>query len=211
MLMRNQLAFHVLAASTALWLTSLGAVAQVPVPQPAPDQNAGQIPPEPFFGTDQADIDCPPPEAAQSQFRDLSEITVGMQLEGKTLPPDCSQNVFQGEQASVPLRDTFVNFQWAPMNFFHRPLYFEDVPLERYGQSVCPHWQPVISGGRFFLTLPILPYKMGADHPHECVTTLGYRRPGICAPCVMQVPPPLEWDAALLQAGTTVGLVFLLP
>jgi hypothetical protein len=218
MLKRKQVAIGVLASWTALWLTATRASAQQAAPQPPTRQPApeldlpGEIPPVPadrMNGTSAAD--CPPPDSAQSQFRALSEIPVGMQLEGKVLPPDCSQNVFYGTQVSAPLRDTLVNFQWAPANFFHRPLYFEDVPLERYGQSVCPHWQPVISGGRFFLTLPILPYKIGADHPHECVTILGYRRPGICAPCVMQVPPPLEWDAALLQAGTAVGLVFLLP
>jgi hypothetical protein len=160
---------------------------------------------------DRDPTDCPSPEDAQGQFKELSAIRVGLQLEGKELPPDCSEHVFEGIRRSAPMRDSLIEFGWAPANFFHRPLYFEDVPLERYGQSVCPHLQPILSGGRFFLTLPILPYKMGVDHPHDCVTTLGYYRPGICAPCVMQVPPPLEWDAALLEAGTVVGLVLLLP
>ena len=29
-------------------------------------------------------------------------------------------------------------------------------------------------------TLPLLPYKMGLDHPYDCVYTLGHARPGNC-------------------------------
>jgi hypothetical protein len=213
MLIRNPMTFQLLAVCAALVVSTSHSSAQDPVPAtpvpPVPSNS--QTAQDDGFMDDRDATDCPSPEDAQSQFKALSEIRVGLHLEGKQLPPDCSQNVFHGTRMSVSRRESLIDFNWASANFFHRPLYFEDTPLERYGQSVSPHLQPIISGGRFFLTLPILPYKMGADHPHDCVTTLGYYRPGICAPCVMQVPPPIEWDAALLQAGTTVGLVLLLP
>jgi hypothetical protein len=154
---------------------------------------------------------CPSPEEAQRQFKRLSDIRVGMQLEGKELPPDCSGDVFQGIRPGIAATATITEFHWAPANFFHQPLYFDDTPLERYGQSVAPHFQPIISGGRFFLTLPIMPYKIGYDHPYDCVTTLGLYRPGVCAPCVMQVPPPLQLDSALLQAGTAVAIALAVP
>jgi hypothetical protein len=168
-----------------------------------------QTPPEPTVMP--SATGCPEGDDALGQFKDLSEIHVGMQLEGREVPPDCSQAVFHGTRPGIAMTEQITEFHWAPTNFFHRPLYFDDTPLERYGQSVAPHFQPILSGGRFFLTVPILPYKMGYDHPYDCVTTLGYYRPGICAPCVKQVPPPLNWHSALLQAGTTVGIVLLLP
>ena len=191
---RSRIVFQTLASWATLGLAI--ATAQTPPPEPRMDPRS---------------TGCPSPEDAMSQFKDLSDIRAGLQLEGKELPPDCSTGVFQGKRRAATMTDSIMPVHWAPANFFHQPLYFEDTPLERYGQSVAPHFQPILSGGRFFLTLPIMPYKIGADHPYDCVTTLGYYRPGVCAPCVMQVPPPLEWDAALLQAGTTVALVLLLP
>lgn len=171
-----------------------------------------QLPPEPIeqYRT-RSSTGCPDAADAQSQFKPLSEIKVGMQLEGEQVPTDCSVNVFLGVQEGGAMTASITEFHWAPANFFHQPLYFEDTPLERYGQSISPHWQPVISGGRFFLTFPIIPYKIGVDHPHDCVTNLGYYRPGICAPCVMQLPPPFQCSAGLLQAATTVGIVLLVP
>ena len=62
----------------------------------------------------------------------------------------------------------FVPRQWAPTTFMwqasglcHKPAYFEDVHLERYGHSWGPYVQPLMSGAHFFLNVPILPYKMG--------------------------------------------------
>ena len=70
------------------------------------------------------------------------------------------------------------DFHWSATGLCHRPLYFEEVNLERYGYTVSPLLQPAISGAHFFLTIPTLPYKMVAQPPKECVYTLGYYRPG---------------------------------
>jgi hypothetical protein len=201
----SMLSFPRLIATSALLLMAITAQAthgqEIPVaPEPT------DLPP---ITTDEDG--CPSPEEAQRQFRSLAQIRVGMQLEGKELPPDCSGDVFQGKHPAVALSDSITEFNWAAINFFHQPLYFDDTPLERYGQSICPHFQPVISGGRFVLTLPIMPYKIGYDHPYDCVSILGHYRPGVCAPCVMQVPPPLQLHSALLQAGTTVALAIVVP
>ena len=82
--------------------------------------------------------------------------------------------------------------------------------LERYGHSWGPYLQPVISQGHFFLTVPILPYLMGVDPPCECIYTLGYYRPGSCAPYMLD-PLPISARAGLLEAGVWVGGVFLVP
>lgn len=111
----------------------------------------------------------------------------------------------------------FVPRNWAPTTFMwqasglcHKPAYFEDVHLERYGHSWGPYVQPLMSGAHFFLNVPILPYKMGLNPPNECIYTLGYYRPGSCAPYMLD-PLPLSIRAGLMQAGAAVGMAYLLP
>ncbi len=111
----------------------------------------------------------------------------------------------------------FVPRQWAPTTFMwqasglcHKPAYFEDVHLERYGHSWGPYVQPLMSGAHFFLNVPILPYKMGLYPPNECIYTLGYYRPGSCAPYMLD-PLPLSVRAALAQGGAAVGMAYLIP
>lgn len=101
-------------------------------------------------------------------------------------------------------------FMWKASGLCHKPLYFEDVELERYGHSWGPVVQPVISGGKFFATVPVLPYKMGVEAPWECVYPLGYYRPGDCAPYMIP-PVPVSVRGAAAQAAATVGGILLIP
>jgi hypothetical protein len=74
-------------------------------------------------------------------------------------------------------------FVWAAPNFFHRPLYFEQKNLERYGYHYGgPCLQSAVSAAHFFGTIPLLPYKVAVQRPRECDYTLGHYRPGDCAP-----------------------------
>jgi hypothetical protein len=109
------------------------------------------------------------------------------------------------------LRDyTMITFTWKASGLCHKPLYFEQRGLERYGHSVGPIAQPLLSGAHFFGTFFVLPYKAGINPPHECVYALGNYRPGSCAPYM--VPPiPLSVRGALMEAGAVVGMVYLLP
>ncbi len=146
-----------------------------------------------------------------SVFKPLGEIHATIKDDGLRLPPDCSSLHFTSQKSgSEPRFLTDLEYHWAPTNFFHMPTYFDDVPLERYGQSKYPFLQPVISGTKFVLQVPAVPYKMGIDRPHACITTLGHRPPGDCVPCIRQRLPK-ELDASFLEAAATVGLVFLLP
>jgi hypothetical protein len=67
-----------------------------------------------------------------------------------------------------------------------------------------------LSAAHFFGNVPLLPYKMGLDHPCKPIATLGYYRPGSPAPPVGR-RLPLEADAATIEAATWVGLILLLP
>ena len=70
--------------------------------------------------------------------------------------------------------------------------------------------QPVVSGLKFYATVPILPYKMGLDHPHEHIHTLGYQRAGNCA-CPVKERLPFSWKGAAWEAAAATGFVFLFP
>lgn len=109
------------------------------------------------------------------------------------------------------IRDfTLITMTWKASGLCHKPLYFEERALERYGHSVGPIAQPFLSGAHFFATPFILPYKMGINPPNECQYSLGYYRPGSCAP-YMVPPVPISPRGALLEAGAMVGGVFLIP
>ena len=101
-------------------------------------------------------------------------------------------------------------YMWKASSLCHKPLYFEEVALERYGHTWHPFLQPIISGAHFFGTLPILPYKMGVEPPGECIYALGYYRPGDCAPKMIYCLP-LSLRGALYEAAAVTGAVYVLP
>ena len=99
-------------------------------------------------------------------------------------------------------------FMWKASALSTRGAYFENVQLERYGNTiVCPALQPVVSGVRFFATIPLLPYKMAITPPHECVYTLGHHRPGIRTPYMVQPFPIISPRGGFLQTGSVVGIL----
>jgi len=99
---------------------------------------------------------------------------------------------------------------WKASGLCHKPLYFEEVQLERYGHTAGPVLQPVLSGAHFFMNIATLPYQMGMSPPNECEYALGYYRPGSCAPWLLP-PVPLSVRGGLMQAGAIVGGVYLIP
>ena len=101
-------------------------------------------------------------------------------------------------------------FTWTASALCHKPLYFEEVQLERYGHTAGPFKQPIISGAHFFLNIAALPYKMAINPPMECQYPLGYYRPGNCAP--WHIPPiPLSLRGAAAETGVWVGGIFIIP
>ena len=124
-------------------------------------------------------------------FKPLSEIQAQPVIQGKTLPADCSGVLF-GTAGPVS-RDKLGREEWstsvcswaAPELCYH-PLYFDDAPLERYGQTAGRWLQPALSGVHFFGNVAALPYKMVADHPSRHISPLGYERPGSAAPAIRE-------------------------
>ncbi len=138
--------------------------------------------------------------------RPLEEVTLSLDEPRGLLPTDCP--LFEDDYLGRSWPELV--FHWKASSLCHKPLYFEEVALERYGHSHGPLVQPFISGAHFFANIIALPYQMGLRHPNECVYPLGYYRPGSCAPKLMY-PLPISLRGALYEGGAATGLVFLLP
>ena len=122
------------------------------------------------------------------------------------LPPECAM----GDEEFLTRGWTPITYTWKASGLCHKPLYFEEVQVERYGHTVGPILQPIASGAHFFASVVTLPYSMGMYPPHECMYALGYYRPGNCAPLMIE-PIPLSLRGGLAAGGAAVGLSAIIP
>ena len=63
---------------------------------------------------------------------------------------------------------------WTAPEFYTRPLYFEQVNLERYETGVPAWTRPAISYAQFLTTIPLLPCKVVTNGPRKRVYTIGH-------------------------------------
>ena len=93
---------------------------------------------------------------------------------------------------------------WAAPNFYHLPLLFEEVNLERYGNQ--RRFQNVASAAQFLGTIPVLPYKIGKHARCNRRYTLRHYRPGDCVPYEIE---RFQFDAhgGFWQALATTAIV----
>jgi hypothetical protein len=107
-------------------------------------------------------------------------------------------------------RDTAESMvMWEAPAVCYRPLYFEDVNVERYGYKV-PLVQPMLSAAHFFGRAPLLPYMMLTERSRECGYSLGHYRPGDYAPYSLYIPKP-RLDATAVEATAVLGLILAFP
>jgi hypothetical protein len=147
---------------------------------------------------------CPTPE--QLNLKPIRQITNDIAPKGDKFPFECPLKREEYSPRSWPM----LTYTWKASGLCHKPLYFEDAQLERYGHSLPPYLQSVASAAHFFLVVPALPYFMGVETPNECIYTLGYYRPGSCAPYLLD-PFPISVRGALFEAAAWTGAVFVIP
>jgi hypothetical protein len=136
---------------------------------------------------------------------DLKIVISG--TEGEDYPIECS--IDDGTMHAGRCWEQ-TTYMWKASAMCHKPLYFEDEQLERYGHSFSPCIQPFVSGAHFFTHVPVLPYCMGVEPPNECIYALGHYRPGDCAPYMCN-PIPISPRGALFEAGAVVGTAAAIP
>lgn len=173
---------------------------------PAKKQPAEQLPPP---GEPEA-----VPLAALKEPKKIGDVKIDISLDGEEFPMDVAALRFKkageithGVGASRNWGESA--FAWEPGGVAHRPLYFEEVNLERHGYS-AGLLQPALSAAHFFGRVPTLPYQWVAMPQREVVYTLGHYRPGSYAP-YQHYWPPLSVKGGLFEAGVVTGLIFLLP
>ncbi len=129
-------------------------------------------------------------------------------IDPQQLPQDFNDKLTRGEYVARQPNPTVL--QWAPTNFYHYPLYFEDPALERYGHTYSPLVQPFASTGRFAVQLAGLPYQMALHPVASRQYALGYYRPGEDAPKKLyQIP--FNTEATVVETAAIIGLFLILP
>ena len=156
---------------------------------------------------------------ARTSRRSLSEIRLGESLtqlsdSGEPLPtPESFQD---GSKVQVPAEHHFVPAPWvrshASRNTYpirYQPLYFEDPNMERCGDS-CGLFTEATSIAHFAARIPLLPYMMASNSPHECVNALPD-----CPTCSQFGPdaylPRPTVKAIAAQAAATVAGAYIIP
>lgn len=103
---------------------------------------------------------------------------------------------------------------WRASNIQHFPLYFEDAMLERHGHTRCcagyECTQSLVSGAKFFGTIPLLPYLCTLRPKHDCVYALGHTRPGSAAPCLRD-NIPYDAKAAIVESASAAAFFWGMP
>ena len=117
-------------------------------------------------------------------LKPMSSITPGIRSVGGKSPADQSWQLTS--RGSMPIANSEKLFAWAAPDITYKPLYFEDVALERYGQTRGFFKQPFVSGVHYLKSAAFLPYFSLYDPVNACDGPLGYCRPGERVNCVKQ-------------------------
>ncbi len=127
-----------------------------------------------------------PPTRPVTQWNQspMSSILPGIRpVDGKS-PSDLSWQLTNRE--SKPIANSEKLFAWAAPDITYKPLYFEDVALERYGQTRGFFKQPIVSSLHYLKSAAFLPYFSIYDPINSCDGPLGYCRPGEKVNCSRQ-------------------------
>lgn len=145
-------------------------------------------------------------EVAKLPMSDLGEDELCYVTAWWRLPAECPL----GGLRTMERNWMHTSYAYHASALCHKPLYFEEVQLERYGHTAGPFRQPLLSGAHFVISLAALPYQMGISPPTECEYSLGYYRPGSCAPWM--IPPiPLSLHGAKAEVAAALGMAYLIP
>lgn len=161
-----------------------------PNPPAAPIDDPNKLPParplSPFID-DPLEIYCPSDADKERWFKPFKDIVAVSYPREGSLPIDCSVDLFtSARRADAQLPWPQYEYNWVAPEYWHHPIYFDDVPLERYGQSLWPAGQSWLSGLKFFGSVPIMIPKLWADRPFSYISSLGKFRPGSPIPAFKQ-------------------------
>ncbi len=142
-------------------------------------------------------------------LRPIGQLTTDVSSARGKLPKDYAASALSRVPPAPREPPAWTGVYWEAPATYHRPLYYENVNLERHGYSFGLA-QPFISAGHFVGTTFILPYRLAAEPTRERIYTLGHQRPGNPVPFQLHWPPP-SGLGGVAEAGVITGLIFLIP
>lgn len=120
-------------------------------------------------------------------LKPISVVRASIQTATGPLPPDYAA-AKMAAQGPGPYHGLGYQRGFTPMGFgwdapavCYKPLFFEDINVERYGIHYG-FFETVISTGRFSKNTILLPYHILIQPMCEQIYTLGYERPSNCVP-----------------------------
>jgi hypothetical protein len=126
-----------------------------------------------------------PPEVRWVRKR-ISEVRIDIREKANVAPQDRSTELDYGAGDWNDFSCEPKVFAWSAPNLRYQPLYFEDVALERYGQTMSFHRQTLRSAGHFFKSSLFWANNLRHDPPCSCDYPLGFCRPGSATPPIQQ-------------------------
>lgn len=128
---------------------------------------------------DEDDTPIARPEIGPWPRKSIQEVRLNLAENGAQSPEDRSSKLYESSRRiDGSIAATEKVFAWAAPNINYQPLYFEDVALERYGQTKGLVQQPFVSAGKFLADKLLLGTRAMRVHPKSCDSPLGFCRPG---------------------------------
>jgi hypothetical protein len=138
---------------------------------------------------DDDDSRAPPQREAFGPWprKGIRAINVDIREQSFNVPKDRSEQLlYSGGSQWSSFNSAPKVFAWAAPDIRYQPLYFEDVALERYGQTAGPYQQSFLSAVHLLKSTVLLPHQMKHDAPGSCDSPLGFCRPGNRVPYTIQ-------------------------
>ena len=153
-------------------------------------------------------------EGVDLGFSSIQNLEIDVPVEAEKKPKDHAESVF-GNHDSIAYFAGGVNVPNFPQQlptaatFQHQPLYFEELNLERHGKNLR-FLQPVVSGVKFFGTVPLLPYKMAVQKPRSQTHTRDPYPAGVPAPRVRE-SQRLSVKGVAFEAAMIAAAILIIP
>ncbi len=116
----------------------------------------------------------------------IQTVQVDIREDGERPEDESYEFLLDGNSGQYPRMLARTTVYWRAPEIKYQPLYFEDVLVERYGQTSNQVFQPYFSAAHFFISTALLPVNLLTDPLRSCDYPLGYCTPGNCTPSLFQ-------------------------
>lgn len=139
------------------------------------------------YSPQDAPVVAPGANASDKLFRPITSLDLDIRNAEQKRPQDRATELLNYSQRDWSAFEPIsLAYLWEAPDIRFQPLYFQDIALERYGQTCRPGQQVAQSAVHFGVNFLTLPYHLIIDPSWNCDTPYGYCRPGSNAPCIRE-------------------------